>query len=144
MAKQKKHLLEFETETDYDLVGICSHHNDYRLAWGINAKLGFHLEQSAVPFFITLTKKGVTTHQSHAMFEFYEEENRVTYFLIKNKENGKFLIPEKPTVDFFLFIHKDNVVDLISLADKLRSVPSILAVFNLEPEDLPSTEQIIF
>lgn len=144
MAKQKKHLLDFESETDFDIVGICSHHNDYRLAWGINSDLGFHLEQSSDPFYITHSKKGVTVHQSHPMFEYYEEENRVTYFLIKNKENGKFLIPEKPTIDFFLFIHKDNVVNLDQLSDKLRKVSSILAVFKLDAETLPSTEHIIF
>lgn len=144
MAKQKKHLLEFETEVDFDLIGICSHHNDYRLAWGINSTLGFHLEQSADPFFITHSKKGITVHQSHPMFEYHEEENRVTYFLIKNKEEGKLLIPEKPTVDFFLFIHKNNVVNLDELSDKLRRVTSILAVFLLDPEVLPSTENIIF
>lgn len=144
MAKQKKHLLEFEIETDYDLIGICSHHNDYRLAWSINATLGFHLEQSPDPFFITHTKKGITTHQSHSMFEYYEEENRVTYFLIKNKENGKLLIAEKPTIDFFLFIHKYNVINLNELSEKLRNVNSILGVFSLDADLLPSTENIIF
>lgn len=144
MAKQKKHLLEFEVEADYDVVGICSHHNDYRLAWSINSTLGFHLEQSADPFFITHTKKGITTHQSHSMFEYYEDEDRVTYFLIKNKENGKFLIPERPTIDFFLFVYKNNSIDLTILSDKLRNVNSILAVFQLDVESLPSTENIIF
>ncbi len=144
MTKQKKHLLEFDSEVDFDLIGICSHHNDYRLAWSINSDLGFHLEQSEVPFYITINKKGIVTHQSHAMFEFYEEENRVTYFLIKNKEEGKFLIPEKPTIDFFLFIHKNNIIELNQLSEKLRKVNSILAVFLLEPETLSSTENIIF
>lgn len=144
MAKPKKHLLEFEAEADFDLIGICSHHNDYRLAWGINSTLGFQLEQSNDPFAITHTKKGITTHQSHPMFEFYEEENRVTYFLIKNKEEGKLLIPEKPTIDYFLFIHKNNVIDLDHLSARLREVASILAVFVLDAELLPSTENIIF
>lgn len=144
MVKQKKHLLEWESETDFDLIGICSHHNDYRLAWGINSVLDFRLEQSSDPFFITHTKKGITVHQSHSMFEYYEEENRVTYFLIKNKEDGKFLIPEKPTIDFFLFIHKSNVINTHELAEKLRQVNSILAIFKLNAEDLPSTENIIF
>lgn len=144
MVKQKKHLLEWESETDFDLIGICSHHNDYRLAWGINSVLDFRLEQSSDPFFITHTKKGITVHQSHSMFEYYEEGNRVTYFLIKNKEDGKFLIPEKPTIDFFLFIHKSNVINTHELAEKLRQVNSILAIFKLNAEDLPSTENIIF
>jgi hypothetical protein len=144
MGKQKRHLLEWESETDFDLIGICSHHNDYRLAWSINSTLGFRLEQSTSPFYVTHTKKGITVHQSHSMFEYYEEENRVNYFLIRNKEEGKLLIPEKPTIDFFLFIHKDNVIDAHQLAEKLRQVNSILAIFKLQPEDLPSTENIIF
>lgn len=144
MVKQKKHLLEFESEIDYDVVGICSHHNDYRLAWSINSQMGFHLEQSTEPFIITHSKKGVVTHQPHSMFEYYEEENRVHFYLIKNKEAGKLLIPEKPTIDYFLFIHKNSIVDLKLLADNLRKVNSILAVFNLDVDLLPSTEYIIF
>ena len=144
MVKQKKHLLEFEAETDYDIIGICSHHNDYRLAWSINASLGFHLELSTIPYIITHTKKGVSTHQPHPMFEYFEEENRVNYYLIKNKEAGKFLIPEKPTIDFFLFIHKNNIIDLDDISERLRKVNSILAVFKLDVDLLPSTENIIF
>lgn len=142
-VKQKKHQLEFESEIDFDLVGICSHHNDYRLAWGINNSLGFQLEQSE-PFVITQTKKGITSHQSFPMFEFREEENRVTYFLIKNKEEGKLLIPEKPTIDYFMFVHKNNTIDLDELSKKLRNVNNILAVFMLDTESLPSLENIVF
>lgn len=144
MAKQKKHLLEFDNEIDYNLLGICSHHNDYRLAWSLNSTLGFHLEQSLESFIISTTKKGVVTHQAHTMFEYYEDENRVNYYLIKNKCDGKLLIPEKPTIDFFLFIHKCNVINLDELQDKIRQNPSVLAVFQFDPETLPSTEHIIF
>lgn len=144
MVKQKRYLLDFDDEIDYDVIGICSHHNDYRLAWSINSSLGFHLEQSPVPYIITTTKKGIITHQPHPMFEYYEEENRVSYYLIKNKEAGKFLIQEKPTIDFFLFIHRNNVVDQNEVIEKLRKVNSILAVFKLDVDLLPSTENILF
>lgn len=142
MAKQKKYLLDFDVESDYDLIGICSHHNDYRLAWAINSSLELHLEQSNEPFVTTNTKKKKS--QSHPMFEFYEDENRITYYLIKNKEGVNYLIPEKPSIDFFLFVHKSNVIDIVELTNNLKKVNSILAVFILEPELLPSTENIIF
>ncbi len=43
MAKRKKYTLELEPELDFNMIGICSHHSDYRLAWGINQHLGLHL-----------------------------------------------------------------------------------------------------
>lgn len=143
-AKIKTYTLDFESSIDYDLIGICSHHNDYRLAWGINSDLQFHLAQSAEPFYVTITKKGITVHQPHSMFEYYEEENRVNYYLIKNKEEGKYLIPERPSIDYFLFIHRNGLIDAENLSERLRSVNSILAVFNLNPEDFPSASNIIF
>lgn len=144
MAKQKRHILDFDDTADFSLVGICTHHNGYRLAWGINDKLGLKLTQSIEPFIITFTKKGVVTHQSYSMYEYYEEENRVNYSLVKNKENGKFLIPEKPSIDYFLFIEENDSINLDQLGIDLKKVDSILAVFILDTDTLPSTNNIIF
>lgn len=43
MSKRKKHILTFDDEPEFELIGICTHHSDYRLAWSMNEALGFHL-----------------------------------------------------------------------------------------------------
>ena len=56
MGKQKKHTLTLECEYDFEMIGICSHHSDYRLVWGINSVLNLNLEKADEDF-IVVNKK---------------------------------------------------------------------------------------
>lgn len=142
MAKVKKYQLVFEQDFDFDMIGISSHHNDYRVVWSINAELGMHF-QRAQEEFISTGKKGV--HRGmHTMFEYKDEDNQVDYYLIKNNANGQFLIPEKPSIDFFIFICEKDMVDVMELGRKLRDVSSILAIFHFEPEEIDSAVNLVF
>ncbi len=142
MAKQKKHTLTFEQTFDFDMVGICSHHSDYRLAWGINQCLTIQLSRCEEDYIVT-NKKGEAV-SSHSMYEFADEENRLDYFLVKNKMHGNYLIPEKPSVDFFLFLCDNIAIDIEQLMKQLKEVSSILGVFPFEPEDIHSAEYLVF
>ena len=141
MKKQRKHNLIIDYECDYGMIGICSHHVDYRLAWGINEKLFLELEK-ANDDFVVEPKKGLISY--HSLFEFKDDENMIDYFLIKNKSEGKFLIPEKQEIDYFLFLLENYQDRLDELMQKLRTVPSLLAVFNFDPEEINSTENLVF
>ena len=76
MAKKKKHILSFEEAVEFDMIGICSHHSDYRLAWNINTSLNIHLNK--IENYLLSGKKGIET--AHSMYEFSDEEDRLTYF----------------------------------------------------------------
>lgn len=142
MGKQRKHILTLEYEYDYEMIGICSHHGDYRLVWGINDKLSLQLEKADEDF-VTVNKKG--QHLSrHSLYEFKDQENLIEYYLIKNKSEGKFLIPEKQEVDYFLFLRENNLDDTAELIQKLKAVSSVLAVFTFNPEEILSTENLVF
>ncbi len=141
MKKQRKHNLILDYEYDYGMIGICSHHVDYRLAWSINEKLFLDLEK-ANDDFVVETKKGQLSR--HSFFEFRDNENMVDYFLIKNKSEGKFLIPEKQNIDYFMFLLENYQDKLDEFIQKLRSVQSVLAVFNFDPEEINSTENLVF
>lgn len=142
MAKTKKHLLVFEQDYDFEMIGICSHHNDYRLAWSINEQLGLSLVKSDEDY-VVVNKKGAVVSE-HSMYEFRDEENLTEFFLIKNKIFGKYLIPELPTIDFFLFLCENHTYNLKELTRELKKVNSILAVFEYDPEELDSTKNIVF
>lgn len=142
MSKPKKHLLAFDQTYDFDMIGICSHHNDYRLAWGINEKLAIQLVKVEEDYVVT-NKKGVKM-SSHSIYEFKDEENLIEYYLIKNKSQGKLLIPEKPSVDYFLFLFENHEWDLDDLGSELRQVSSILGIFVFDPEQFDSTENLVF
>lgn len=143
MAKVKKYQLVFEQEFDFDMIGISSHHNDYRLVWSINAELGLKFVRSKEPYLLHSNKKR-TAVAAHTMYEYHCEEDQADYYLIKNKEEGHFLIPEKPSVDYFIFVCERDVVDMEKLGENLRNVSSILAIFHFSPEELESTENIVF
>jgi hypothetical protein len=142
MAKKKKYTLTIDYEIDFDLIGICSHHNDYRLAWNINEKIGLNLAKCDEDYVLT-DKKGEAV-SNHSMYSFEDEENRLTYYLIKNKHQGKFLIPEKPSIDYFLFLHDNIAIELDELMNDLKSVPSILGVYEFDPIEIGSAENIVF
>ncbi len=142
MGKQRKHILTLEYEYDYEMIGICSHHGDYRLVWGINDKLNLQLEK-ADDDFVAVNKKG--QHLSkHSLYEFKDPETAAEYYLIKNKSEGKFLIPEKQEVDYFLFLRENYIEDVADLVAKLKNVTSVLAVFTFDPEEISSTENLVF
>lgn len=142
VSKPKKHILTFDQEYDFNMIGICSHHNDYRLAWGMNEQLGIHLSK-AEDDYIVYSKKG-GQQSMHSQYLFKDPENMIEYYLIKNKSMGKFLIPEKPTIDYFLFLYENQIWELQSLVESLRNIPSILGAYIFDPEELDSTEHIVF
>ncbi len=142
LAKTKKHILTFEQEYDFNMLGLCSHHNDYRLAWGINEGLNIQLKKSEEDYVIK-NKKSEKISQ-HSFYEFRDEENLIEYYLIKNKSFGKFLIPEKPAIDYFLFLFENYIWEPEQLLAELKSVPSILGGFIFNPEEFESTELLVF
>lgn len=142
MSKAKKHILSLEQDYEYEMIGICSHHNDYRLVWGMNSMLSIQLSK-AQDDFIVVNKKGVYISQ-HSYYEFKDEENMLEYFLIKNKHHGKFLIHEKPTIDYFLFVYGIDYEEIQDISQKLKKLSSVLAVFCLDPTEIESTENLVF
>lgn len=142
MSKQKRHTLTFEQEYNFDMIGICSHHNDYRLAWSLNERLNIQLTKSDDDY-IVVNKKGLRMSE-HSFYEFRDTENLTEYYLIKNKSQGKFLIPEKPAIDYFLFLFENHLLDPIELVEDLKSVSSVLGGFVFDPEEFDSTENIVF
>ncbi len=142
MAKTRKHTLALDDDPLFDMIGICSHHSDYRLVWGINETLRLHLRKCEEDYIVT-AKKGETI-STHSMYEFQDDENRLEYYLIKNKHYGKFLIPEKPTIDYFLFLCNNCAIDPDELMMELKQVESVLAVYPFDPDEVDSAHHIIF
>ena len=141
MSKTKKHILHFDQEYDFELIGICSHHNDYRLAWAINEQLGISLIKTDEEHLVT-NKKGEIQSQ-HSKYVFKDAENLITYYLVKNKGQGKYLIPEKPTIDYFLFLYENHIWEILELNNRLKEIPSVLGAYIFEPIELQSTEHIV-
>ena len=140
MPKKKKHLLSLEPEFDFDMIGICSHHSDYRLAFGINDTFHLHLKKADEDFCTDQSKKHKST--KHSFYDYNDEENLCEYFLIKNVSGGKHLIAEQPKIDYFLFVRTPVAIDTKEWIKKLNGVPSVLAAYEFDPEELESMQTI--
>lgn len=142
MGKIRRHVLSLEPSIDYELIGICSHHSDYRLAWGLNKQLRLSLAKSDEPFVINNKKGG---HLSEHSFHFWVDESvLMEYYLIKNKCSGKYLLPEKQQIDYFLIIRENTQYEIADVLDEVKLVSSVMAAYIYEPTAIPSCEQIVF
>lgn len=142
MSKQKRHLLSLETSVDFELIGICSHHSDYRLVWGLNQELRLQLAKCDDLFAIT-NKKGQIVSE-HSYYFWYDQENLVEFYLIRNKSEGKFLIPERNQIDYFLIVRENILLEMEDLLEQVKKINSVMAAYLFDAETLPSAEQIIF
>lgn len=142
MSKQHKYNLLIETDYDYDMIGICSHHSDYRLVWGLNELLKIQLAKAEDDFVVT-GKKG-SGNSSHSYYFTSDEENMMEIYFIKNKAGNKFLIPEKQQIDYFLFLRNNRIYSVKEWVELIKSHPSVLTAFEFDPHEFSSTEYILF
>lgn len=136
-----KHKLLLDDDYDFDLIGICSSHSDYRLVWGINNAIGTRLAKEE-DFSILEKKNG---EHLHSFYGYFDEEEHIEYYLVKNVSNNyQRLIPEKDQIDFFLIIRNNLTVEINDLITQLKEIESILTAFSFNPEDLKSRGNLIF
>ncbi len=137
-----KYTLDIENDFNFDLFGVCSHEGDYRLCWSINEQMGLNLEKSLEPYMVSGKKGNIVS--SHSFYEWHNEEEGVSYYLIKNKNEGKYLIPEKAQIDFFLVITEAGVKDSVDFLKELKNISCVLTAFSFDPDELKSANRFVF
>jgi len=136
-----KYTLEVENEYDYDVIGLCSHHQDYRVIWELNHHLGLGFVKCD-EFYKNYTKKGVLVSE-HSKYKFEDQETGIDYLFVKNKAQGKFLLAELAQIDFFIFIKDNFAMDIDEILEKYRRIPSVVTAFAYNPEEIKSCEQLL-
>jgi hypothetical protein len=137
--KKKKHVLTFEEEFPFQVLGVISSHPEYRLVWAINNELGYRLE--AIEPLVSIDKKSKVTTE-HPRYLWEDEENRITFHLIRNKVANKVLFPERPSIDYLMVVvsGEDHDFELDDLIKKLKTIDSILGAYEFDPEELETLE----
>lgn len=128
-----------EDEFDFGLLAICSHIKDYRMGWEINRHLNFDLQR--IDDIELKTPAGIT---SFSFFSYFNEETKVSVYLLANRSEGGLLIPEKKQVDFFLIIKEADESYYNEILLKLKKLPNILAVYAINPLELKSKNNLLF
>ncbi|MFT4601840.1 MAG: hypothetical protein ACI857_002023 [Arenicella sp.] len=136
-----KHKLLFEDDYEFELIGLCSSHADYRLCWAINNSLGTLLEKQ--DDYSVLEKKD--GEHLHSFYSYFDKDEHLEYYLIKNVSNNyQRLVPEKDQIDYFLIIKNNLVLDISGMVSSLKENDSILTAFVFDPNDLKSKANLVF
>ncbi len=132
-AKKKIHKLAFDFDSDFKLIGIASHENDYRLSWAINKSLDVDFVR-VDDLIINHPKHKIET--PYSMYSYFDEDNFISYNLISNKSEKGFLLPNMANIDFILKISEETDSDILdNLLKKLKKIDIIITAFFIE--DLP-------
>lgn len=135
-----KLILEIEEDYDFHLIGIVAHVKDYRLSWELNRNLNLDLFKDQ-----DLEIKMKENSKSFSFHLYIDEDNSVEYYLLGNKSESGYLIPEESKCDY-LFILKGNIESeaVKEILKQLHSFKLILACYSLEVEKLKSKKNLIF
>ena len=134
-----KRLLEIDDEYDFSLLGISCHAKDYRLCWELNRTLNLQLAK------YKSIKSALKPDEKFSTSIFDDEENLLEYTLISNKNNGKYLIPEYPQLDYFLKLSgPQHDFEIKEQKQKVQSLDLVLTVLQINPTSLKSGPNLVF
>ena len=138
-----KYLLEEDYEFDFNLLGICCHEKDYRLCWAVNSTLNLNLSKASEDIELIFNKES-KPDANFSIYSYHNKFNSEEYYLISNKCQRTWLVPEKSHFDFFLIVKSDEKKSYNFYLNKLRSIPFILTANHVVVEQLKSKENLIF
>ncbi|MFI5148523.1 MAG: IPExxxVDY family protein [Bacteroidia bacterium] len=137
-----KFTLDVEYDFDFILFGISCHEKDYRISWALREKLDIDLCRGED---LVINPRKAGTPEVYAVFEHFHDDNDSGFFLVSNRCETGFLIPEHKSFDYFLIVrgaydsdYKENILK------RVREIPFILAVHSINPATLKSRQNLIF
>jgi len=137
-----KHKLVFDETYDFDLIGICCSHPDYRLCWAINREMQMNLSRGE-DYYLRTKKDG---EYYFSYYDFINNETHESFYLIKNLsfDNYKRLIPEQDQIDYFLIIKEGYEIEFNDFIAQLKKIDCILTAFQFNADDLKSKANLLF
>jgi hypothetical protein len=121
--------LDVIRNNDLVLIGLVSAEPDYKLSLSINKKLSISLK-STTPVLIT-----DDNDHEHAFSRFSDISSSpdLLFKLISNRSSKNFLIKKLNNIDYIFQVQdSDNSVNSSEIADSLREIESVSAVFVLD------------
>ena len=128
----KKQILSFDYDYNYQIVGICCHLKNYKLAYFINKALSLNLiKQEDFTFSFVDALKSAFSFYKHNL-----EENQLNIYLVQNRSSeGGVLIPEYKQADY---------VFIVEYLTKIKNISSVLTAFNIDYKSLKYKDILIF
>lgn len=148
-------LLDYENDHDYELIGIHTSLEDYRLAFFLNNKLSISLNRYHEDLDF-----GANNNAFYSLYTFDCESTYTNWSLIANKydyisaddsllfsqqQQTSILIKEKKQVDYFLKIEGEvNTKKIDHTISTINSIKNIITSYSINPQTLKSKDFLIF
>lgn len=148
--------LDYEYDHDYDLIGITSTLEDFRLAYFLNEDLQLNLVREP---------KDLDFSNKNCSFSLYNYNCKKTYSswsllanrhvfvsntkevnnLFKEESKISYLINEKKEIDYFLkIIGELDTIQLKQLLVKIKKIKGVIAAYTVNPHKLKSKDFLIY
>jgi len=137
-----KYQLDLEYDFDFDLIGIACHYKEYRLAWALNKEIDLSFERESTDY--QISHKNSENSSYFPIFNSLDEETNTNCFLISNRSDNGYLIPEQKHADYFLIIKDNFDLDISEFLGRIRKIDLVLMAFSVDIEELKSKENLMF
>lgn len=139
---KKTHKLQSDPEYNFQLLGISSHENDYRLSWSLNEALSFKLVKTNN---LEILNRKFSEKQEFSLYTFEDEETLVKYNLLSNRCDNGFLLEEMKNIDFLLQIFGEiSKEELQRLISDLNDIDIITMCFGIDISTLKSKDKLVY
>ena len=149
-------VLNYENDHDYNLIGLHTSLEDFRLAFFLNSTLNIRLNrhQDDLDFDVRSARFSLFKYECNKTFTYWSLiSNKYSYIIDNTSSSDLFtkqlqtsvLIQEKKQVDYFLKIDADlDVPELELMLSKINSIKSIVTSYSIDPKSLKSRDFLIF
>lgn len=141
LAYMKKVFLDIGFDYDFLLLGIVSQEKAHRLVWFINNQLSYHFAHDG-ELVMYEEEEPVAAYTKYA---FTDEMNHLEFFIVENKDESSYLIPELRQVDFFMMIKGAlDFLDVKTLITNMKPIEPIQLITEIDHQKLKSKQNLIF
>jgi len=129
----KKLKLDDSPQAEFRGLGIVSPEKDYRLCFLINQKTGWELEKTAT---LHIFDPAGQTRKEVPAFVHTNPENEYRTFLVKNRQESFFVVPEMKQADYII-LQPFEQADTMNLIKKLISdITAVQSCFAISAQNL--------
>lgn len=137
----KKLKLDSCQDKDFTMIGISSHHKDYRIIWSINEKMGLHLVKLED---LKIFNDKKNEFQKHALFYYNEPQTFKTFYFFANQGEQGLLFPEQRQTNYF-FLIKGNVNQNLKteMVKSIYTIDIILTAHHIPLTSVKNTDNFL-
>lgn len=134
--------LKYEPDLDFILIAITAPLKDYRLCFKINRQLAYDFKR--IDELALLFNSGQRT-LSFNRYSYRPADTGTEFYLLANKGDEGFLIPEMKKADYFMLIRNYiDEEDVEQIVTGLNRIPDVLVAAEVDPKRLKSKENLVF